>query len=329
MSEKDLLTRVSIFQSIEPADLDGLAAVAEVVSFQPGASIVEIGDTGRSLYVIVEGSVRVLYPGRNSNFELARLGPGDFFGEMAILNDKPRSATVQAQTPVRALRLDKDAFARHVSRSPELALRILEVLSVRVRSADEHIGALSDHAQRDALTRLLNRRALQDRLEEECDRFRRYGPPFTILLLDLDRFSDLNEMFGLEAGDATLAWIGRLLSEHTRAVDVAFRIGGEEFAVLCPATDPEGAGIVARRLVELIAEARPPVPFDLDVTVSAGLAGCPENGRLPDEILEAAQVALDRAKEEGRNRVCAAAERTRAPAGSRPISKAPTPTRPT
>jgi diguanylate cyclase (GGDEF)-like protein len=324
MSDTDLLTRVSIFQGIDPADRELLAAAAEVVRFDAGAPIVEIGEPGRSLFVIIEGSVRVLYPGRNSNFELARLGPGDFFGEMAILNDKPRSATVRAQTAVRALRLGKDAFERHVAASPELALRILEVLSVRVRSADEHIGALSDHAQRDALTRLLNRRALQDRMEEECDRFRRYDPPFSLLLLDLDHFRDLNEMFGLEAGDATLAWIGRLLAEHTRAVDVAFRIAGEEFAVLLPATDPEGAGIVARRLVELIAEARPPVPFDLNVTVSAGLAACPDHGRLPADLFDAAQGALAHAKEEGRNQVCVAGERVRAPA--RPSPQAPRPT---
>jgi len=81
---------------------------------------------------------------------------------------------------------------------------------------------------------------------------------------------------------------------------------------------------VARRLVELIAEARPPVPFDLNVTVSAGLAGCPDHGRLPADLVDAAQGALARAKEEGRNRVCVAGERVRTPA--RPSPHAPRPT---
>jgi two-component system cell cycle response regulator len=99
-----------------------------------------------------------------------------------------------------------------------------------------------------------------------------------------------------------LGWVGRLLTEHTRGADIPFRVGGEEFAVICPETGLDEAAAAARRLVELIAQARPPVNFLLNVTVSAGYAVCPVHGKRGDQIFQAADQALLRAKGDGRNR---------------------------
>jgi diguanylate cyclase (GGDEF)-like protein len=306
MFTADLLTRVSLFHALAPEDIRHIAEAAEPMEFQPGENIVEVGDAGRSLFIVVDGTVQVLYPGRNHEVALALLGAGDFFGEMALLNAKPRSATVRAQTLVRALKLEQRAFQRLIHASPSVAIQIMEILSLRIRTADEQIGGLSDQAQRDPLTRLLNRRALQERLTEECDRHRRYGAAFSLILIDPDRFKDVNEMFGEGVGDATLSWIARLLSEHTRDSDVAFRVGGEEFGLICPSTVGENARHVAQRMVELVGQARPPVSFDLRVTVSAGVAGCPTHGLRADDLLQIAEKALMKAKSDGRNRVVAA-----------------------
>jgi diguanylate cyclase (GGDEF)-like protein len=303
MSTADLLTRVSLFHALAPEDLNHVAEAVQSLEFEAGQNIVEVGDAGTSLFIVVDGTVQVLYPGRNLEVELALLGPGDFFGEMALLNAKPRSATVRAQTKVRALELEKEAFQRLVHASPSVAIQILEILSLRVRSADEQIGGLSDQAQRDSLTKLLNRRALQERLAEECDRHRRYGTAFSLILIDPDRFRDINEMFGQGVGDATLAWIARLLTEHTRESDVAFRVGADAFALLCPSTVGHAARYVAQRMVELVGQARPPVSFDLRVTVSASVAICPTHGLRPDDLLQNAEKALVQAKSDGRNRV--------------------------
>lgn len=299
----DLLSRVSLLRLLKADELDRFAAATRTVNFSAGENIVEIGAPGRSLYLLLDGVVQVLYPSRSADFELARLGPGEFFGEMALLNDKPRSATVRAVTPVRAVALDKDTFREIVNETPSLGLQLLAALSIRIRNADEQISGLSEQAMRDTLTGLLNRRAFHERLAQEIDRVRRYGAKFALLLLDVDGFRGINDTLGHESGDRVLAWIGRVLDEHTRAGDSAFRIGGEEFAVLCPSTDANVARRAAQRLVEVVAEAHSPVGQGVRVTVSAGYTACPAQGNNVEDLYYLADQALLRAKEKGRNRV--------------------------
>lgn len=299
----ELLSRVPLLQELDEQGLERLAARTRRECFASGAEVVQIGAPGRSLYLVVEGLVQVVYPSANADFELARLGPGDFFGEMALLNDKPRSATVRAMTALEVLVLDKQDFRRVVSETPGLAFKLLAALSVRIRNADEQISNLSDQAVRDPLTGLLNRRAFQDRLGEEVNRARRYGSAFSLLIIDVDHFKSINDTLGHVAGDEVLAWVGRILLEHTRAADAPFRIGGEEFAVLCPAADSHMAGQAAQRLVAVVAEAKPPTDQVLKVTMSAGYASCPEHGTTFEDLYMVADNALLQAKVEGRNRV--------------------------
>jgi diguanylate cyclase (GGDEF)-like protein len=302
MSTTDLLARVPLFHELDRDDLAMIASVTREESYGPARDIVRIGDAGHSLYIVVEGTVVVLYPSRSADVELARLGAGEFFGEMAILNEKPRSATVRSVDGVKVLALEKDEFTRIVMESPRVALKVMEALSVRIRNTDEQLSGLSERALRDGLTGLLNRRSFLDRLAEECDRGRRYGDAFALVVLDLDHFKQINDTFGHPMGDTVLGWVGRLLTEHTRGADIPFRVGGEEFAVICPETGLDEAAAAARRLVELIAQARPPVNFTLNVTVSAGYAVCPVHGKRGDQIFQAADQALLKAKGDGRNR---------------------------
>lgn len=304
VTSAELLSGVPLLHDLGEQELERLAARARRTRFSAETSIVEIGEPGRSLYLILDGDVRVLYPSSNADFELARLGPGDFFGEMALLNDKPRSATVRALTDVEALVLDKEDFRRVVADTPGMALQLLAALSMRIRNADEQISTLSNQAVRDPLTGLLNRRAFHERLHEEVDRARRYGSDFSLLIIDLDHFKSINDTLGHQAGDEVLAWVGRILLEHTRAADAAFRIGGEEFAVLCPSSSAKMARRAAERLVAVVGEAKPPLNHGLRVTMSAGYASCPEHAATFEDLYFMADSALLQAKGEGRNMVC-------------------------
>ncbi|MBW3534101.1 MAG: GGDEF domain-containing protein [Gemmatimonadetes bacterium] len=309
MDQRELLTRVPLFRELSPDDLQRVLDATRPVAFEPGTEIVTIGDPGHALYIVTSGVVQILYPARSAEFELARLGSGECFGEMALLNEKPRSATVRAVDRVEALALARADFDRVLMETPRLAVEILGALSQRIRNADEQISGLSDQALRDSLTNLLNRRAFHERLHEECDRFRRYGDGFALILLDLDRFKAINDTMGHDVGDEVLAWVGRMLAEHTRAADACFRVGGEEFAVLCPSTGPDVAGKAAQRLVAVVAEARPPLREGgrVHVTMSAGFSACPDHARRPEFLFQVADQALLRAKAEGRDRVVAPA----------------------
>lgn len=303
MTTSECLARVPLFQGVDEAALTLLSQTVRDVYFNAGDEIVEVGEVGHAMYIILDGTVQVLYPSRSQDFELARLGAGDVFGEMALLNDEPRSATVKAMESIHALALDRRRFREVLMASPGIAVKLLEVLSTRIRMADQQLSGLSDKALRDGLTGLLNRRAFQERLREEGDRARRYGDSFALVLLDLDNFKTVNDTLGHDVGDEVLRWLGRVLTEHTRAADTAFRVGGEEFAILAPATSAPVAHAVAGRLLSMIAEATPPVKVQLHITCSAGVAACPAHGHSPETIFHQADQALLGAKRGGRNRV--------------------------
>lgn len=303
MDPRRLLARIPLFGELDATRLAGLADRTESVQLADDRVVVGPDEPGDALYVLISGEAQLLKPSRSEDVELSRLGPGDFFGELSILNRAPRSLSVRTTVPTAALRLSRESFQAQVRDDPDLALAVLEALSLRARTADEQISDLSDQALRDTLTGLLNHRAFRERLTEECDRTRRYGEPFSLVLLDIDHLSTLNEDYGREAGDTVLEWVGRLMGEHTRSADSAYRIGGEEFAVICPSSEGDVAASAARRLVDVVANTRPPLDFQLRVTLSGGFASSPTDARRADALYHLAERALLRAKAEGRNRV--------------------------
>jgi len=163
----------------------------------------------------------------------------------------------------------------------------------------------------DALTGVANRRFFERRLQEETDLWQRHGHSLSCLLVDLDRFKQINDRHGHAAGDRVLQQVARQLSLGLRSSDVLARYGGEEFVLLLPGTDMARAREIAERLRAAIAHAVP-MPGNgaaQPVTVSMGLAWLDESMRLgvPDPpgewLVKRADVALYRAKARGRNRV--------------------------
>lgn len=129
----------------------------------------------------------------------------------------------------------------------------------------------------------------------------RYGRPFALLMIDLDNFKQLNDTFGHSAGDEAIRMVGKVLQEGTRGIDLAARIGGEEFAVLLVETDQQGGMEVAERLRVAIAARE--VPNARKITASFGVAECPSCAQTSAGILTAADEALYQAKRDGRDRV--------------------------
>ena len=171
---------------------------------------------------------------------------------------------------------------------------------------------LHEEAQRlsltDGLTGTWNRRFFQMQFRQVLATGTRFERPFSILMLDLDRFKQLNDTHGHQRGDAILIEFSQRVKHTLREVDTFARYGGEEFIVLLPETDEEGGGITAEKIRDSIRSQ----PFGslgdepVDVTVSIGVSSYPHHGSTFHELVEAADRALYQAKQEGRNRVCIA-----------------------
>jgi len=174
----------------------------------------------------------------------------------------------------------------------------------RKRFAREH-ERLSHASSTDELTGLLNRRALDKRLAEEVSRAARYGTPLALLLLDLDRFKQVNDQMGHAAGDALLRGVGVLLRAELRATDVAARYGGDEFALVLPEVTKTGAWAVAEKICASLRMLSVDSGSGVRVstTCSVGVASFCESFSDPDTLLRGADTALYAAKAAGRNRV--------------------------
>ena len=195
------------------------------------------------------------------------------------------------------------------SSSQTLALAVVEslcllavavgvlLLSRRLRASHDALWAL---ARRDELTGVGNYRALQERLAEEIARHGRRSREFSLILLDLDGFKQVNERFGHLCGDALLAEIGATLRDTVRAEDSVFRQGGDEFAVIVPEAGAEEAEEVAGRLREQIRERAVGPEREASVSATTGLAVFPADGSSAEALLGVADRDLFASKPGGR-----------------------------
>jgi diguanylate cyclase (GGDEF)-like protein len=165
------------------------------------------------------------------------------------------------------------------------------------------VEQLRQAASTDGLTGIANRRSFDGTLDRYLARATSSFEPVSLVLLDIDHFKRLNDEHGHQVGDDVLRQVALTLREAARVVDVPARYGGEEFAVVLPECDAEEAALVADRLRRAIAEAATLVP----ITVSAGVATFPLHAASSAALIRAADDALYRAKDAGRDRVVAAA----------------------
>ncbi|MCW3010528.1 MAG: diguanylate cyclase [Solirubrobacterales bacterium] len=180
------------------------------------------------------------------------------------------------------------------------------IVGVMRRRVERLLAELSASAERlaeaactDPLTGLMNRRGFEERVTHELARMRRGGATSTLVLCDLDRFKDVNDLLGHPAGDAVLRRVADVARDRSRGGDVIARLGGAEFGLLLPATDEAGALEVAERLRRAIARAC--AADGISLTSSAGIAVAAEHPTVT-ELMRAGDAALHAAKALGRDR---------------------------
>ncbi len=218
--------------------------------------------------------------------------------------DRVSYREIEVDIPLRGMRTQATSriVVKNDQGGPKYLIAVIEDVTER-KKAEQRIAFMAHH---DALTGLANRAALVQRIDEAAARQRRSAEPFTVLLLDLDRFKQVNDTLGHLAGDAMLTEVAGRLKSLLRETDVLARLGGDEFAIIqAGGTDQHQAAMsLAERIIEMIGK-----PFHIDggditIGTSIGIALAPENEPNSDTLLKMADLALYRAKSAGRNGYC-------------------------
>ena len=145
-SEMDVLRSVPLFAGIEPSRLKLIAYTSDSVTYRPGQVLCRQGESGDAAFVLLVGEASVSIATESGDFVVARLAPGDIVGEVAILCDVPRTATVTAGSELSALRIRKEAFLQLVRQFPEIAAEVMRGLAERLSHTNEELARARDLA---------------------------------------------------------------------------------------------------------------------------------------------------------------------------------------
>ena len=232
---------------------------------------------------------------------------GNALGTICVIDREARSLSPGQGRALRALarqvvaQLELGRVVGELEKAAAEKERYQNQLEGYQKTLEDQLAVIAERSVTDPLTGVRNRRAFMDRLREEVERSRRSEAPVSLALLDVDHFKSFNDEFGHQAGDAALVQVAGLIEKHSRTLDTVARFGGEEFVVVLPNTDLDGAFVLAERFRKAIQGA------DWDhraVTVSIGVSSTV--GADPDDLIRAADEALYQAKDAGRNRTSCA-----------------------
>ena len=331
----------SAFHDFSDEDREAIYAAGTMRDYTPGEVIIHQGDTGDSMYVIVEGEAQVVF---DDDRPSKSIGTGSFFGELAFINpDHKRSATILAGEGCRLCVLGPEAGDLLIERFPRAFVTLLRRTCASLVDAEEALIANLreknrkleqtldwllktreelDHqemlAQTDELTGLYNRRCMMSHLERLVARGEETGS-FALIMIDLDKFKLVNDTLGHAAGDKVLTNVAEVLRKSIRRTDLACRLGGDEFAVVLTSIAPVDAGRRGDHLLEKLGALPPPDRRRPEINVSASIGGAMYQA--PETIaalLERADTDLYAAKDAGRNCFVWQGEMRPAPASKEP-----------
>src|SRR5271168_557503 len=223
-------------------------------------------------------------------------------------------------------------LSEHMERQISLKTALMDVLTsaglfrVPILIEYDELKKLQLNAVTDPLTGLYNRRLFSEAFEKELNRARRYGQPLGLVILDLHRFKEVNDKHGHPRGDEVLRAAAATLKKALRTSDSAFRIGGDEFAVLLPQTDAEQALALSRRIETVFAETLQSLPLSVNVSMDHGVSTFPQDGEQADQLIRVADERLYRLKHANHTRHANGVTRAESSAASQPADVPPVPT---
>jgi diguanylate cyclase (GGDEF)-like protein len=290
-----MLATVPLFRDLTPAQLDTLVAHATEQVYPPGHVIIRQGEPSQCLWVLLAGRVRVVETTSDGQTEmlLADIGRADVFGELGILRDEPRSATVIAVERAHCLVLRQADFLATLRESAALANGLLRMLAARLHDADRK---LSRHAP-DPLTGVNSRRALHEQYRRIAAGARRRRSGLLLLSLDVVHLKAINDGFGYTLGDEVLRTVADALTETTRTTDVVARYGGDEFAVLLLDAMPKDVDAIVSRVRDKLSVLAGQRRLPVAIECTPGVAWSHNPPESVDELLREADRDMQDRKE--------------------------------
>ena len=201
----------------------------------------------------------------------------------------------------------KKKLSRVLKRNVEITVATLDYLTNVKKEiknpkliGEAFIGRMAEMSSFDPLTKLFNRQHVAHVIEVEFARYNRYHIPFSLVMIDIDHFKNINDTHGHQEGDFALIELSAVLRSTVRDLDVCCRYGGEEFLVVLPHTDKRESSEMAER-IRYAVQAR--FAGNLDATISLGISNCPKSATTIEDLIRSADDALYESKNSGRNKV--------------------------
>ncbi len=311
------IKHIHIFSDLEDGEIKLLVNYCSFLTIHEQEILFEHGDQGNELYIIIEGMIQgtIVLP-NGSVRNVAEIGPGDFVGEIALFDKVPRSATCIAIEKSVVLCITDNDFNDLINHYPQIANKIMyRMMNITIERFRDTSNFLADIVQwgenarkrtiTDELTGIYNRRFLDDALVNALNQAKNMKAPFAIIMMDIDWFRKINDQVGHTIGDKIIKSIVEVYIKLLHQNDIIARFGGDEFTILLPDADitaaNELAEVVRHKVTELnVAELK---GTEFSLSISQGIAAYPKNGSTITELKEAADSALYKAKDAGRNRV--------------------------
>ncbi|MFP3090838.1 GGDEF domain-containing protein [Treponema sp. TIM-1] len=322
-NDEGVLTGSPLFSPLSKLEFDAVAACLEYRYIAKNSQVFSEGDPGKELFILLSGELNA-YVTQSGGIQrwMFNIRAGDFFGEMSIIADEPRSATIIAKVDSELMVLKDTDFYHFVSRHPMIGVKLLkaigDVQNTWLEQNSRHLNDLMrwgetarKRAITDDLTGLYNRRFLEGLIKNRFEQGIVQVRNIALLMMDLDKVHAINETYGTQAGDKVIIAVAETIQQHLRNGDIAARFSGDEFAVLLQDTNDDDGRVVAERIRAAVFLRKIPVAQSpgsneetvISVQVSIGVAAAPADAGDAESLMLRADEALLKAKNLGRNRV--------------------------
>jgi diguanylate cyclase (GGDEF)-like protein len=290
-----LLAAAPLFQSLSQDQMSRLVSKAVERVYLPGQTVFRQGESGAHIYVVLGGQVRIVEATPEAPLVdrfVGELGQGEIVGEMGLLLDHSRTATVVAVERTRCLMIPQDDFTLALEQSPQLSIGLLRMMAARL----QNVNRLLSRTAPDPLTVLAGRRTFHDQYRRLAAGARRRCSSVILLSLDVHHLKEINDHFGYAMGDEVLRAVADALVESTRTTDLVSRYGSDEFAVLLVDAGHDQVEVIIDRVTSKLADLgqRRALPRKVECSIGIAVSSVPPESA--EELLREADLDMNQRK---------------------------------